>query len=374
MIWILAALVAGSCVYCAMVVVAARKYLAVRPPPPANLEAVSILKPLHGVDEGLEQNLRTFFEQIYPNFEILFAVRDAKDPAVDLVRRLCAEYSRVPTRLVITGEPPYPNAKVWSLHLMMEQASSDLLIMSDSDIRVSRDMVRTIAAEFQDPRLGVTTCPYRAVPGKSIWSTLEAIGMNTEFLSGILVARMLEGMRFAVGPTIAARRTVIRAIGGWDRLQQYLAEDFMLGNLAAEAGHGVALSSFVVEHRIGGERWRPNFAHRIRWNRSTRRSRPAGYIGEVFTNPLPLALALWAWAPTWGPLAIAALAVRAAAVLASSQWVLKDPLTRRLWWAVPLQDLLSFAFWVAGFFGNTILWRGSRYKLLRDGRFEVVPR
>jgi ceramide glucosyltransferase len=373
-IWILAALVAGSCVYCAMVVVAGRKYLAVRPPPPANLEAVSILKPLHGVDEGLEQNLRTFFEQVYPNFEILFAVRDAKDPAVDLVRRLCAEYSRVPTRLVITGEPPYPNAKVWSLHLMMEQASSDLLIMSDSDIRVSRDMVRTIAAEFQDPRLGVTTCPYGAVPGKSIWSTLEAIGMNTEFLSGILVARMLEGMRFAVGPTIAARRTVIRAIGGWDRLQQYLAEDFMLGNLAAEAGHGVALSSFVIEHRIGGQRWRENFAHRIRWNRSTRRSRPAGYIGEVFTNPLPLALALWAWAPAWGPLAIAALAVRAAAALASSQWVLKDPLTRRLWWAVPFQDLLSFAFWVAGFFGNTILWRGSRYKLLRDGRFEVISR
>jgi ceramide glucosyltransferase len=203
---------------------------------------------------------------------------------------------------------------------------------------------------------------------------LEALGMNTEFVSGILVARMLDGMKFAVGPTIAARRRVIRAIGGWDRLQAYLAEDFMLGKLADAAGYGVALSSYVIEHRIGSESWDRNAAHRMRWNRSTRRSRPAGYIGEIFTKPLPLALALLAAAPGWWPLAAAALAARVAAAIASSQWVLRDPLTRRRWWALPIQDVLSLLFWIAGFFGNTIHWRGSRYRLLNDGRFELIAR
>lgn len=374
MSWILAALVAGSAVYCLLVVAAARKYLRARPPALSSAEAISILKPLHGLDEGLEQNLRTFFEQEYPDFEILFAFRSAGDPSVALVERLREEYSRVPSRLLITGEPPYQNAKVWSLHRMMEQAANDLLVMSDSDMRATPDLLRTIGAEFQDAKLGVTTCPYRAVPGRSVWSVLEALGMNTEFVSGILVARMLEGMKFAVGPTIAARRRVIRAIGGWDRLQAYLAEDFMLGKLADAAGYGVALSSYVIEHRIGSEPWDRNAAHRMRWNRSTRRSRPAGYIGEIFTKPLPLALALFAAAPGWWPLAAAALAARVAAAIASSQWVLRDPLTRRRWWALPIQDVLSLLFWIAGFFGNTIHWRGSRYRLLNDGRFELIAR
>ena len=133
----------------------------------------------------------------------------------------------------------------------MAAAANDLVVMSDSDIRVTPDLLKTVAAEFQDAGLGVATCPYRAVAGPSFWSRLEAIGMNTDFAAGILVARMLEGMKFAVGPTIAARRRVLQAIGGFDRLKDYLAEDFVMGKFAANAGHGVILSSYVIEHHIG---------------------------------------------------------------------------------------------------------------------------
>ncbi len=369
---ILLTLLAGSLVYSTLAIVAAFRYLMVQRRELKRMEPVSVLKPLHGLDLGLESNLRTFFEQAYADFEILFAVREPHDAAVPIVERLQNEYPQVPSRLIVTGEPPYPNAKVYSLDKMMAAAANDLLVMSDSDIRVTADMLRSVAAEFQDPTVGVATCPYRAVAGPSFWSRLEAIGMNTDFLSGILVARMLEGMQFAVGPTIVARKKVLEAIGGFNRFKEYLAEDFVMGNRAAELGHGVILSSYVIEHRIGSQGFVANCKHRLRWNRSTRRSRPWGYVGQVFTNPLPLALLLWAAAPQWWPVLAATAVLRAAAGVATAGVALRDPLTARLWWLVPLQDVASFVCWAAGFFGNTIVWRGRKYYLRRDGRFELL--
>ncbi|MEO7142425.1 MAG: bacteriohopanetetrol glucosamine biosynthesis glycosyltransferase HpnI [Bryobacteraceae bacterium] len=367
---VLAALLAGSLVYCVLVMVAVRRYLAVRPPPLAAHEPVSILKPLHGLDPGLEDNLRTFFTQDYPSFEILFNVRSLADAAAGVVEKLQCEFPAVPSRLMVTGEPPYPNAKVFALEKMLEAAAYDLVVMSDSDIRVTPQLLLTIAAEFQDPHIGVATCPYRAVAGKRLWSRLEAAGMNTEFLAGILVARMLEGMKFAVGPTIAARRRVLHAIGGFARLKDYLAEDFVLGKFAAGHGDGVILSSYVVEHHIGSESAARNAAHRLRWSRSTRRSRPAGYAGSIFTNPLPLALLVCAVQPHWWPLLILVLAIRFAAAHVVSADVLKAHVP---WALLIVQDLLSFLFWIAGFFGNTITWRSHKYCLLADGRFERKP-
>jgi len=376
-VWVLVvpllALVAGSLVYCVLTVVAALKYRAVRPSAPGARPPISVLKPLAGVDDGLEENLRTFFEQNYPDFEILFAVRSAGDPAIAVAESLRARYPAVPSRLIVTGEPPYPNAKVFSLDRMLAAARHPLLVMSDSDIRVTPGMLAAIAAEFQEERLGLATCPYRAVPGRSFWSTLEAVGLNTEFIGGVLVARMLDGMKFALGPTIAARRETLERIGGFDAVKDYLAEDFVMGKLAAERGYGVILSSYVIEHRIGAQRFLANWKHRLRWNRSTRRSRPWGYVGQVFTNPLPLALLLWAVKPAWWPVLVATTVMRAAAAWATAGAALHDPLTRRLWWLVPLQDMASFLAWMAGFFGNTILWRGRRYYLRADGRFELVP-
>ncbi len=372
--WIFAALVTGSAVFCVLVIVAARRYRGSRHVAIRASIPVSILKPLAGADEGLEQNLRTFFEQDYAGpFEILFAVREASDPSVAIVDRLRSSYPDVPSRLLLVGEPPFANAKVWSLLRMTDEARFPLLAMSDSDIRVTPAFLSTVAAEFEaDPKLSVTTCPYRAVPGDSFWSALEAVMMNTEFLAGILVARMLEGMRFAVGPTIVARREAIAKVGGWERLKDYLAEDFVLGQLAADAGLGVGLSSYVIEHRIGSQPFGPNARHRLRWCRSTRRSRPAGYVGQLFTNPLPLILLLWTANPAWWPLCAVALALRAWAAAETAWRTLRDPLTSGRWWLLAIADLASFVFWIGGFFGNKIAWRGRTYFLHTDGRFERI--
>jgi ceramide glucosyltransferase len=359
----------GSVVYSVLQIAAALRYLAVRPAVLLSPEPISILKPLAGLDLDLESNLRTFFEQDYPHFEILFAVRGESDPAVKVVTHLQQLHPNVPSRLVITGEPPYPNAKVFSLERMLAEASNDLLVMSDSDIRVTSNFLCTIAAEFQNANLGVATCPYRAVPGNSFWSRLEATGMNTDFWGSALVARMLEGMRFAVGPTIAARRRVLQSIGGFARLKDYLAEDFVLGKFAADAGHGVILSSYVVEHHIGAATLRQNISHRLRWARSTRRSRPAGYVGQLFTMPLPLALLVLAASPAWWPVLPVTLIVRAIAAYMVSARVLRATIN---WALLPIEDFLGFCFWIAGFFGSTISWRGRHYKLFSDGRFDLI--
>jgi ceramide glucosyltransferase len=366
---LLFALLVGSWVYLVMIVVASRRFLAPAPSMLSGGEPVSILKPLSGLDDGLEDNLRTFFTQDYPDFEILFAVRSPEDAAVAVVKRLQAEYPQIHSELLLTGEPPYPNAKVYSLSKMMAAARNDLLVMSDSDIRADPRMLRRVAAEFAaDPKMGVATCPYRAVAGASVWSRLEAVGMNTEFFGGVLVARMLEGVKFAIGPTIVARKRALEAIGGFDRLKDYLAEDFVMGKFAAEAGWGVMLSRYVVEHRIGSESWTKNAAHRIRWARSTRRSRPAGYVGQLFTNPTPIALALVLVAPEWWPQLVVTAVLRACAARIVAHNVLNAPVG---WWMLIPQDLLSFVFWVAGFFGNSIDWRGRRYRLNRDGTFTI---
>jgi ceramide glucosyltransferase len=364
---VLLALFAGALAYSFLSIVAALRYLSVRPPALSSAEPISILKPLAGLDEGLESNLRTFFVQDYPVYEILLAVREANDPAAAVVEKLQHEHPNTPARLVVTGEPPYPNAKVFSLDRMLAAAANDLIVMSDSDTCVASNLLSTVAAEFQDTRVGIATCPYRAVPGRSFWSRLEATGMNSDFMAGILVARMIEGMQFAVGPTIVARRRVLESIGGFDRLKDYLAEDFVMGKFAAQAGYGVILSSYVIEHHIGAADLRSNVAHRLRWARSTRRSRPAGYLGQLFTMPLPLALLLSAWNPAWWPVLLLALLVRFLAAYVVSTRVLKVKLN---WLLLPLEDLAGFCFWIAGFFGNTIVWRGQRYRLRRDGRFE----
>jgi ceramide glucosyltransferase len=359
----------GSLVYSLLQIAAALSYLSVRPRTLESAEPISILKPLAGLDLELESNLRTFFEQKYLAFEILFAVRSESDPAVPVVQRLRQEYSKIPTRLVITGEPPYPNAKVYSLEQMLKAAANDLVVMSDSDVRVTPDMLRTVAAEFQDEHLGVATCPYRAMSGPSLWSRLEATGMNTDFWGSALVARMLEGMRFAVGPTIAARRRVLDSIGGFGRLKDYLAEDFVLGKMAAESGHGVILSSYVIEHHIGSETLEENIVHRLRWMRSTRRSRPAGYVGQLFTMPFPFALLVCLAWPSWWPVLPIAVLVRGLAAYAVSWKVLQARLN---WLLLPVEDVMGFCFWIMGCFGNTIFWRGRHYRLDADGKFELI--
>ncbi|HST77002.1 MAG TPA: bacteriohopanetetrol glucosamine biosynthesis glycosyltransferase HpnI [Verrucomicrobiae bacterium] len=372
---ILGFLLAGSLVFCILVVVATRRYLSVVPPAALSTPGISILKPLCGHDEGLEENLLSFFVQEYANYEILFGVHRLDDPAVEVAEKMIQQYSVGPVkaRLIVTGESPIPNAKAYSLNRLVREAQHGLLVMCDSDVRVKPDLLSRLAREFENNRVGLITCPYRAVPGESVWSKTEALGMNTELLGGVMVARMLEGMRFALGCTIAVRREVLEAMGGFGYLQEFLAEDFVIGQRTAEMGYEVLFSSAVIQHRIGSQTMLRNFAHRLRWARSTRRSRPAGYWGQLFTYPLPLALLLVAvWPAAW-PVLIVTVAVRGAAAVATAEFVVHDPLLRGQWWLLPLQDVLGFVVWLGGFLGDKIVWRDRKCTVLRDGRLHVNP-
>src|ERR1700690_886220 len=367
--WILLALVAGATVYSALVVVGAIVSRRVRRPALAHQEPISVLKPLSGLDEGLEENLRSFFRQDYPEFEVLFAVRNASDPAVEVVERLRAEFPLVPVELVLTGEPPWTNPKFFSLDRMLAVARHELIVMSDSDTRVGPELLATLAAGFGAPGLGLASCPYRAVGGRDLWTRLEAVGLNTEMLAGVLADRLLGGGKFGLGPVMGARRKAIGAAGGFAELQDYLTEDLLIGRRIAERGYRTILSSCVIEHRLGTEGWRANLAHRLRWLRGGRRMRPAGYVGQLFTYPLPLALALGAVRSEWWPVVLAAVAVRLASAWATAVLVVRDGFLARQPWLLPLQDLLGFGLWIAGFFGKTVTWRGQRYVLNRDGSF-----
>jgi ceramide glucosyltransferase len=197
--------------------------------------------------------------------------------------------------------------------------------------------------------------------------------MNTELLGGVLVARMIEGMRFALGCTVAVRRRVLEEMGGFGYLQEFLAEDFVIGQRAAELGHGVLLSSYVIEHRIGSQGIMRNLGHRLRWARSTRRSRPAGYWGQIFTYPLSWAFLLCATHPGTWPVVVLTLLLRSSAAIATARYVVRDPITQKQWWLLPLQDLIGFLVWISGFVGDTIVWRDRKCTVLRDGRLHVNP-
>lgn len=290
---------------------------------------------------------------------------------------------------VVVAESRYPNAKVYSMELMARQARGQVLVISDSDVRVTPSYLRAVMRPFQHAGTGVVTCPYRGAPGASVWSRLEALAMTTRFMPGVLVAWLLEtkpvnkqprrGLKFALGPTMAVRRECLDAIGGFPAMAQYLADDFVLGKWAAERGYRVELSPYVLDHLVLGESFTATARHQLRWARSSRSSRPVGYLGEGFTHPLA-----WALAATFALLAtggspIAGVAMVAAALLARA-WVswevgwgtLRDPELRRTWWLVPFGDLLGFAVWLGGFTGRTILWRGIEYRVGHDGRFEQI--
>jgi ceramide glucosyltransferase len=367
----LLALLLGSIVYCLLAIIGAARYLKsnaapLRTPPP-----VSVLRPLAGARDNTEANLRSLFEQRYPNFEILLSVHDQSDAAAEIARRVMAAYPRIPARLIVAGVSPFPNAKVWSLRALLSEAKHETIVMSDSDISIERDGLRTIAAELAQPGVALVTCPYRAAGGPRFWSRLEALGLNTEFLGGLLTARLLTGMDFAIGCTIATRRSELASIGGLENLQRYLAEDFEMGNQMRRLGKTVVLSRCIIEHNIGNDTFLKNWRHRLRWARSTRRSRRIGYIGELFTKTTALALILWIAAPdAWG-LAFIAIVFRACMQWITAIWVLEDPLVSRYWWLLPLEDVAGFITWGLGFFGKTIEWRGRKLVLARDGSFEM---
>ncbi len=364
-------LLTGSLVYCVLAMLGARSYLRAKAVPLEVWPPVTVMRPLAGAEDNTEANLRSLFSQDYPDLEVLLSVHTPDDPAAAVARRVMATFPGVRSRLVVAGISPMPNAKVWSLRALMLEARHENLLMSDSDVRLDPDCLRGVVEELSQPGVALVTCPYRAVGGPKFWSRVEALGLNTDFLAGMLTQRYLNGMDFAIGPTIATRQGELEAIGGLAHLQRYLAEDFVMGNMMFERGRKVILSRHVVEHHIGNDDFLKNWRHRLRWARSTRRSRPWGYVGELFTKPVALALFCCAAVPSLWPVLLLTVAVRALVAWNTAVRILKDPAIARYWWLLPVEDLATFATWALGFFGKTIQWRGRDLILARDGSFEM---
>jgi len=336
---------------------------------------VTLLKPLHGAEPDLDAHLATFFEQDYPDFEILFCARTPEDAGLKTAQRVAARYPNVPAKFVTTGEPKYINAKVSSLEKMMSVASHSLLVISDSDVRVTPQYLRSIIAPFSDAKVGMLTCLYRGVAADNgIWSRLEAAGMSVEMTSGVLAADITEGMRFALGPTMVVRKECVDEIGGFGILGDYCADDFVLGNLVAEKGHTVILSNHVIDHIVINERFVSSVKHQVRWMKSTRFSRPLGHLGTALTFSVPFGILAGtaALALHWPILALSLFAwsvlSRAAMAWVVGAVVVRD---RHLWRLVllyPLRDFLGFCYWVASYFNDKIVWRGEIYRLVKGGR------
>jgi ceramide glucosyltransferase len=338
-----------------------------RPLDPKTLPPVSILKPLKGTDPGMFDSLRSHCVQDYPEYEIVFGVSDPGDPAIALVEQLQVQFPALPIRLVVCPKNQGANRKVSSLAQMLPQARYEQLIVNDGDIRVAPDYLRRVVPPLLDPGIGLVTCLYRGVPGPSLGSRLESLGISTDFCAGVLVARRLErGLNFGLGSTLAFRRRDLATIGGFEALADYLADDYEIGRRIAALGLEVKLSETVVETFLPRYRWREFLSHQLRWARTVRHSRPGGYLGLVLTFAIPwvlIALAgayrsVWAW-----ELAGVALVLRIATALVVGRGVLRDPRVPSLLGLIPLRDCVALLIWFGGFMGHMITWRGDSFEL-----------
>ena len=370
-----------STVYTAMALIAVIRFRRpIQPRVPACFApAVSLLKPLHGAEPGLEAHLSTFFEQDYSEYEILFCARQADDAGLQMARQVSARYPHVPVQFLTSGEPHVPNAKILSLELMAQAARYDILIISDSDVRVRRDYVREVVVPFANDRVGAVTCLYRGVAGQGgLWSRIEASAMSIEMGAGVLVAEMLEGMKFALGPTMAIKRSCLQEIGGFLPMGDYCADDFLLGNRVAARGHTVVLSHHVIDHVVLHAAFWPSMQHQARWMKSTRFSRPKGHFGTALTFSVPFGLlaAVAAFALHRPGIALGALlwsiGSRMLLALAVSKSVLRE---KSPWQSVllyPIRDFLAILFWMASYGSRKILWRSETYLLETGGRMRSM--
>jgi ceramide glucosyltransferase len=352
---------------------------------PAFTPPLTLLKPLHGAEPDLEAHLASFFEQDYPSYEVLFCARDASDAGLEIARRVAARYPQIQARFLSTGgQPPYINDKVASMEAMEAEAAHGILVISDSDVRVTPDYLRALALPFADQWVGAVTCPYRGVAAPQgefktgLWARLEAVGMSVEMTAGVLAARSVEGMKFVLGPTMAFRRETIRAMGGFAVTADHCADDFVLGNETWKLGQTVVLSHHVIDHIILNSSMIASLKHQVRWMRSARFSRPAGHFGTAFTFAIPYGLLAWAAAaalghPGWGLALFGwSLLTRLALAIAVGRLVVRDTSWFGLLVLYPIRDLMGFGFWLASYAGSRILWRGRVYQLLPGGRMRAA--
>lgn len=346
------------------------------------MPAATMMKPLCGLEPRLEENLESFFVQDYPEFEILFGTRDARDPALEVVARLRARYPHVPVKIVYSGEPDRPNAKVCTLRKMFAQASHEYVVISDSDVGVQTDYLQRVVTPLLDPGTGLVMCLYRGVPTGGFWAGLEALGMSVEMTAGVVAASSFGKIDFALGPTMATRRDVVKSIGGIGVLADYCADDYVLGNLVAKSGRKVVISENVIDHYVVNRSFKSSMLHQQRWMMSTRFSIPVGHISSVlgFAVPFGLLAAIAGCFTGHGALGLAlfgwSLVNRMIMSVVAGWGMVRDWRALAYCWLYPLRDLMGFGFWLASYAGDSVDWRGERYRLIPGGRMirqELAP-
>jgi ceramide glucosyltransferase len=342
--------------------------------PAASLPPVSLLKPVHGLESRLKENIESFFHLDYPSYEILFAADLEDNAALAVVREICARYPQIPTHIVVTGTPPWPNPPAYSFFRMAEHAKYDILVTSDSDVLVDRNYLREAVPPMLDPKNGMLTCVYRGKNAGAFWSGIHAVGMSVEMTAGVVTANMLEGMKFGLGPTIVVRRDAVEKIGGFSAIGQFFAMDFMLGNLIDKSGYNVVLSRHIIDHVISPLSFVRVWQHEVRWARSTRGSRPWGHLFSGLIYAMPFGILGCAAAAALGHIWLGlALFFVALANRIIESWVIGWGITRdpaaRSFWRYPLRDLLGFFVWCASYLGKyRAVWRNVQYDLTTDGR------
>jgi ceramide glucosyltransferase len=363
-IWLAAPALAGTA-YFLLVFIAAIRHGGQKPLRSNFTPAISILKPVRGRDLLFYEALVSHAKQDYPEFEILFGVQDPADPALIDINRLIAEYPSVPMR-VITAVPETPNGKVGVLIALAAAARFPTLLVNDSDIVVEPGYLRRVAAPLEDPKIGLVTCLYRAT-GQSTATRFEALGIATEFMPSVMVARLIGVAEFALGSTMVFRKEHLDQIGGFAAIGDYLADDYQLGARIHGLGLHIAFADTVVETNLGAGSWGDVWRHQLRWSRTIRVSRTGGYVGSIVTHATLWALVAAA-AGAW-TVALICLAIRICAGVVTARGVLG---AQGDWWLIPARDLWGSAVWATALFGSSVEWRGKKLALRPDGRIQGI--
>lgn len=346
------------------------------PPLPKVPPRVAVLKPLHGSTNSLAANLVSFLELSYPRADYYFGVENYDDPAAEIPVALRQRYQYASVTLVVGEEPNSSNRKIAKLVKMAERAEkAEIFVLSDADVSVDRDYLKRIVGELiADEQVGIVTCAYRARPSGSFASRLEALYVNTDFLPQVLLAEMIEPMHYALGATIAIKRNVLEAAGGFRAVKNLLADDFYLGNLANTRGYRIKLSDSIVTLTCEEKRLSDFWHHQLRWARTYRTVRPISIATILMHGPF-WALILLATsrgsAAAWAALVLV-LAARLTMSAAIVGRVLKMPEMMSQLWLVPLKDLIMTGVWFGSLLSNKVRWAGREFKVIRGGVMQEV--
>ena len=374
----LVVLAAAPFAYYLLAIVAAGRFFRPCPAPADYFPPVSVLKPIRGLDREAYENFASFCRQDYPEFEVLFCVSDEEEPALPIIRKLIADFPARRIRVLVGADPLGASDKVNKLCRLAGEARNEILIVTDSDVRVQPGFLAAVAAPFADSTVGGVTCLYRGLTDGSLPAGLEALGNSADFAPGVLVAWMLGGRRldFMLGAVMATTRKYLAEIGGFESLADYFCDDYELGNRLAAHGHRVELIPMPVDVVYPRETLAEAFRHQIRWNLSIRFSRPGGHLGLLFTHGLPwtiLGLLLaQSWAGTFFFVGGYAL-LRYEVALAVGARGLRDPLVRRSLQLLPVRDAWAFVVWLASFFPQTIRWRDREFHVREKRLVPVSP-